>query len=306
LLPTSDGHIALNLPRPEDWELIPALLGKPASDWAELARIAAQRETAALLEQGRLLGLAIAADMAPTATPSPFKIDRLAAPRPPVPVPLVIDLSALWAGPLAASLLGMAGARVIKVESTTRPDGARAGDPTFFNLLNAGKESMKLDFRDPQHVQRLAELIARADIIIESSRPRALAALGISAEREAARGATWISITAHGRTGDAANWIGFGDDAGIAGGLGTVMRRFWGESLFAGDAIADPLTGITAALAGWAAFRAGGGTLISLALADVVAHACALHEAAPEELKSWQALAEADHQNLYPLRQPVI
>ncbi len=306
LLPSSDGHIALNLPRREDWELIPALLGEQAGDWTELARIVAQRESAALLAQGRLLGLALAADAAPTATPPPFKIDRLAPPRIQAPTPLVIDLSALWAGPLAASLLQMAGGRIIKVESATRPDGARNGNPDFFNLLNAGKESITLDFRDPQHLRRLRELIAAADIIIESSRPRALAALGIQAEREAARGATWISITAHGRTGDAANWIGFGDDAAIAGGLGAVMRRGWGESLFAGDAIADPLTGITAALAGWAGFCAGGGVLVSLALTDVVAHASALHEATAEELKSWQALAEADDRKLYPLRQPVI
>ena len=39
--------------------------------------------------------------------------------------PLVVDLAALWAGPLAASLLTMAGARVIKIESRTRPDAAR-------------------------------------------------------------------------------------------------------------------------------------------------------------------------------------
>ena len=41
------------------------------------------------------------------------------------PHPLVVDLSALWAGPLCAHLLGLAGARVVKVESLGRPDGAR-------------------------------------------------------------------------------------------------------------------------------------------------------------------------------------
>jgi hypothetical protein len=47
--------------------------------------------------------------------------------------------SSLWAGPLCTNLLGLGGARVIKVESTTRPDGARSGPPAFFELLHHGE-----------------------------------------------------------------------------------------------------------------------------------------------------------------------
>ncbi len=303
LMRTRNGGIALNLPRCEDWELMPALFGAAAKNWDAVAGLAAAQDRAALLEQGRLLGLSIAPDEGVRPAPPPFTIERLAPPRPNRHPPLVIDLSALWAGPLAGSLLGMAGARVIKVESTGRLDGARAGDAKFFDLLNAGKASVALDFRNPEDLRQLQRLAAGADIIIESSRPRALAALGIHAAQEAARGATWLSINAHGRIGEAASWTGFGDDAAVAGGLSAAMRRAWGQPLFAGDAIADPLTGITAALAGWAAHRNGGGRLISLALADVVAHACGLYEAGPDECNTWQALAEADEQPLYPLRQ---
>jgi hypothetical protein len=42
--------------------------------------------------------------------------------------------------------------------------------------------------------------------------------------------------------------------------------------MFCGDAIADPLTGLHAALAAWSSFERGGGRLLSLALRDVVAH----------------------------------
>ena len=62
--------------------------------------------------------------------------DRVVVPEPPgahrciaahrAPRPLVVDLSALWAGPLCTHLLQLMGAQVIKVESTTRPDGMRA------------------------------------------------------------------------------------------------------------------------------------------------------------------------------------
>ena len=302
LLDSCDGRIVLNLPRVDDWELVPAWLGEPASDWTALARITASQPRAALLEQGRLLGLAIAPDQALDPPAAPFVIEQLAAPRLVARMPLVVDLSALWAGPLAGSLLGAAGARVIKVESTRRPDGARGGGPEIFDLLNAGKASVALDFSDAADVRMLRRLVAAADIVIESSRPRALAGLGIDAEAEARRGATWLSITAHGRTGGAENWIGYGDDAAVAGGLTDAMRSAWGETLFAGDAIADPLTGITAAFAGWASWRGGGGRMISLALSEVVAHARGLYQAGCGEIREWQALAEADDRPLYSLR----
>ena len=305
LLEAADGRIALNLPRPEDWECVPALLGEEAADWAALARIVARRSVAALLEQGRLLGLAIVPD-APVAQPAvPFGLARLAPPRLREGAPLVVDLSALWAGPLAGALLAAAGARVVKVESTRRPDGARFGDAAFYDLLNAGKASVALDFADAEDVRKLRALVRAADIIIESTRPRALAGLGIVAEDEVRRGAVWLSITGHGRQGAAADWVGFGDDAAVAGGLAAAMRAGWGESLFAGDAIADPLTGITAAFAGWAGWRTGGGWMVSLALSGVVAHACGLFQAGPGLVRAWQALAEADEAPLYAPRRPM-
>ena len=42
--------------------------------------------------------------------------------------------------------------------------------------------------------------------------------------------------------------------------------------MFCADAIADPLTGLHAALAAWVSYLQGGGRLLSLALADVVAY----------------------------------
>lgn len=303
LIATRDGGLALNLPRAEDWEAIPALLGEPAAGWAAIEAIAATRTTDHLVTRGRLLGLAIAADRDGDIPSAPFALTRLAPPGEPASrPPLVIDLSALWAGPLAASLLWAAGAHVVKVESRQRPDGARAGNRRFFDLLNAGKASLALDFSDHDDLACLHRLIDRADIVIESTRPRALEQLGIHAEAAARRGATWVSITGHGRDGEAAGFIGFGDDAAVAGGLAAAMRRGWGETLFAGDAIADPLTGITAAFAAWAGWRTGGG-IIALSLSQVVAHARGLGEAG-RDLEEWQMLAERDIAPLYPLRSP--
>lgn len=305
LISCSDRMIALNLPRASDWELLPALFGETSDDWNALEQLACRWDAPALVAQGRQLGLAIA-DSCATAPPlAPFYIEQLGAKaRRTHAAPLVLDLSSLWAGPLAGSLLRMAGARVIKVESRSRPDGARGGNPRFFDLLNAGKESVALDFRDPEELQHLRALASRADMVIESSRPRALRQLGILAEEQAARGAVWVSITGHGRSGLCAEYVGFGDDCAIAGGLGSAMTAAWGEPLFAGDAIADPLTGITAALAAWASWLNGGGQLISLTLADVVAHARSLAVADADEVQTWQSLAENDNAPFYPLREP--
>ncbi|WRZ90036.1 CoA transferase [Streptomyces sp. NBC_01007] len=52
----------------------------------------------------------------------------------------MVDLSALWAGPLCAHLLGLTGARITKVESAARPDGARRGSAEFYRLLHQGHE----------------------------------------------------------------------------------------------------------------------------------------------------------------------
>jgi crotonobetainyl-CoA:carnitine CoA-transferase CaiB-like acyl-CoA transferase len=118
----------------------------------------------------------------------------------------VVDLSTLWAGPLASHLMQLGGARVVKVESTSRPDGARRGPARFFDLLHAGKESVALDFTSPTGRRALVSLVARADIVLESARPRAMHQLGIdpAALVRARPGLTWISITGYGRRGHAA------------------------------------------------------------------------------------------------------
>ena len=177
---------------------------------------------------------------------------------------LVADFSALWAGPLCAHLLGLAGARVVKVETPWRPDGARRGNAGFYDLLHAGHRSVVLDPHTSGGRAAMAGLVAAADIVIESSRPRALARFGLDAGAAVAQGATWVSITAYGRASDRA---GFGDDVAAASGL--VAADTGGSPVFCGDAIADPLTGLTAALR--AACAPAGGALLDIAMADVVA-----------------------------------
>ena len=176
----------------------------------------------------------------------------------------VLNLSALWAGPLAARLLGQAGAQVTDVESTTRPDGMRVGSPAFYRWLHDGHDSAVVDFR----AEVLPALVADADIVIEASRPRALRRLGLHAEQflAARPGRVWLSITGYGRDDDR---IAFGDDGAVAGGL--VGRDRNGAPLFLGDAIADPITGVFAAEAVARSIADGGGELLCVSMAACAA-----------------------------------
>ena len=280
LLRARAGWFALTLTRPADRELLPALFavgGFDGQDDAAIAAAVAQGDCATLLERGRQLGLAVATVDEVLASDAVSVLTRGAS-RGLSHQPLVVDLSAIWAGPLAGHLFWLAGARVVKVESRTRRDAMREGDPTLFALLDQGKDSVAMDFAEPAQKAALLALLARADIVIEASRPRALMQLGIDADAivRASPGLVWLTITGHGATGRAANWIGVGHDCGVAGGLSRALADVTGQTGFVGDAIADPLTGITAALAGWRAYASGGGCRIGVAMSAVAAQA--LHE----------------------------
>jgi hypothetical protein len=276
----ADGWIAVNLPRGEDRRSLPAWLGAgdAADPWSFVAARAARRSAAELVARARLLGLAVAPLGGPREPRRPWLrvarygacVDRRAGAR-----PFVVDLSGLWAGPLCTHLLALAGARVVKVESTRRPDGARFGPGAFFDLLHAGKASVALDFAAESDRVALRRLLERADIVVESARPRALRQLGIEAEAlVAARpGLSWVAITGYGRGAPQQDWVAFGDDAAAAAGL--VLSRQPGPPRFCGDAVADPLAGIHGALAAYRAFRSGGGVLLDLSLRDVAAQAAA-------------------------------
>jgi hypothetical protein len=118
-----------------------------------LAAAALARPAEDLAAAAQLLGVPAAALPAgarpSTAGSTPWRATRVASPSARVRLTgaLVADLSSMWAGPLCARLLGLAGADVIKVESPDRPDGARRGNREFFDWLHAGHRSLAVDFR---------------------------------------------------------------------------------------------------------------------------------------------------------------
>lgn len=276
ILACADGWLALNLARPEDVALLPAWLEAPVEPgvdpWEVVTAHVAEASRDALVRRGRGMGMAVA----PLDVPAPGQAwcrvagegatrDERGGP------PLVVDLSSLWAGPLCGQLLASCGARVVKVESLERPDGARVGSAPFFDLLNAEKESVALSLRDEHDLRRLDALLARADIVIESSRPRALRQLGLRAERYVEEhGVTWLGISGYGRQEPEAGWVAFGDDAAASAGLFASTPD--GRPCFCGDAIADPLTGLHGALAALSTWARGGARLLDVSLHAVARH----------------------------------
>ena len=241
-----DGWVTLNLPRPSDTEALPALVGAavPAGAWSEIESRITGMTVTEVVERGSQLGLAVAGVGATGAPQQPWSV-RSDGPgrRGRGRAPVVVDLTSLWAGPLAGGLLAEAGCRVLKVESSSRPDGARRGPAGFFDLLNGRKEHLSLDLPEPGAVNELRRLIARSDLVLESSRPRVMQQWGICLEDVVAAGTAWVSITGHGRRGPDRNRIAFGDDAAVSGGL--VVSG--DPPMFVGDAIADPIAGLAAA-----------------------------------------------------------
>jgi hypothetical protein len=283
LLRAADGWCAVTLSRADDVDAVPAVLGMLGADvpgvasadgaWAALTEVAAGRAGEALAEAAQLLGVPAAALPAATLPAGdgvwpPWRVSRVAAPaRSWLSGALVVDLSSMWAGPLCARLLGLAGARVVKVESAGRPDGARAGNTAFFDWLHAGHQSVAIDFGARSGRAALGALLAAADVVIEASRPRALAHLGLAPEQLSHReGQVWLSITGYGRAEPAL--VAFGDDAAVAGGL---VGWTEGSPVFCADAIADPLTGVCGALAVTRSVAEGGGQLIDLPMRAVAA-----------------------------------
>ena len=274
LIRAADHWIAVNLPREDDADLVPAWTGCAFGDavWPAIEAAAKAERADAFVARGAELGLAVARlrETPPEGTDGVLVDPVPGGEASPPARKRVLDLSALWAGPLCAGILAAAGHEVIKAESRDRPDPVALSAPAHDARLNARKRRLSIAFtRDA-----LLPLMTQADVIVTSARPRAFAALDLMPERLIALNPRliWIAVTGHGWSGPGASRTGFGDDAAVAGGLVE-----WREDtpVFAGDALADPQTGLAAAAAALTAMERGTGAFIDAALSRVASCAAA-------------------------------
>jgi hypothetical protein len=275
LLPAADGRwVALNLARRDDVDLLAAWMGHiwDGPVWDAVAAALAGADAAGAVDRAQLLGIPAALAIGPDeyAGRDGVVTALAAAAPPPDGRRAIVDLSSLWAGPLCARLLGDAlDVPVKKVESVHRPDGARRGLPEFWARLNSGKEEVTVDFRTAAGRHRLGELLDGAAVVVSASRSRAFEQLGVDPARLVAAGVVWVSITGYGYAGPDRDRVAFGDDAAVAGGL-AVAAGGPAHPVFVGDAVADPLSGLTAARAAAELVRGGRAGFVDVAMAGVV------------------------------------
>jgi crotonobetainyl-CoA:carnitine CoA-transferase CaiB-like acyl-CoA transferase len=196
----------------------------------------------------------------------------------------VLDLTRVLSGPYCTMLLADLGARVVKVEQPGKGDDTRAWGPPFlenesayFLSVNRNKESLTLDFKQPEGRSLLDRLIARADVLVENFRPGTLAKVGLDAGTLAEKHPrlVYCSISGFGQTGPRTREPGYDAVMQGEGGLMSITGASEGPSVRLGVAIADIVTGMFAAQGVTAALlareRTGRGQRVDIGMLDSVA-----------------------------------
>lgn len=128
----------------------------------------------------------------------------------------VVDFSTLLPGPYASHLLAEMGARVIRIESPTRPDMLQFLPPIIDGLsaahrtIHRDKESLAVDLKTDHGIAIAKQWIARSDVVIEGFRPGVMARLGLGYDdvKELNAGLIYCSITGYGQQGELAGRAG--------------------------------------------------------------------------------------------------
>ena len=170
---------------------------------------------------------------------------------------VVLDLTRVLAGPLAAMLLGDMGAEVIKVERPGSGDDTRAWGPPFVGTesayylgVNRNKRSVTLDVSGPAGRDILGRMMGRADIILENFKIGTLERWGFDEDwfRDHAPRAVRCTISGYGSTGPKAGMPGYDFILQAETGLMSITGEPDGASMKLGVAIVDICTGMLAAM----------------------------------------------------------
>lgn len=192
----------------------------------------------------------------------------------------VLDLSRYIAGPMCGQLLGDLGADIVKIERIDGGEEGRrvgetvAGDSLFFLSANRNKRGVAVDFRDPAGQRLIADLAARADVLIENFRPGTLENMGLGWDTLSARNPrlVLVRITGFGQDGPLAQHPCFDGAAQAVSGIMSMTGQHDGPPTMAGVFVCDYTTALYATIATLAALRAretsGRGQVVEATLMD--------------------------------------
>lgn len=193
----------------------------------------------------------------------------------------VIDVSTLFAGPLAAMLLGDFGCDVLKIEhpqgDPARTHGpSKDGVPLWWKMIGRNKRAITLYLGSPEGQDIFRRLVRTADIVIENFRPGTLERWGLGYERLAAEnpGLVLVRVTAFGQFGPYSKRPGFGTIAEAMSGFAAITGPPEGPPTLPPFGLADGIAGISAAFAAMTAIHArqstGRGQIVDLALIEPI------------------------------------
>lgn len=201
--------------------------------------------------------------LGPATTEGAYHGTATAATRPLAGV-RVLDLSSVWAGPMAARLLADLGADVIKVERPKRQVGrystGTAWDRDFYAILNdRNKQVYRGDLQSDSDRAALEGLIRDADILIENFLPGSLDRLGFghAAMHRINPRLIVVSMPAMGLDGPDAQATGYGSTIEQAAGLGRLYTDAVGLPHRSGINFSDPIAGLYGAIGATLALSTG-------------------------------------------------
>lgn len=205
----------------------------------------------------------------------------------------VLDLTRVWAGPLATRILTDLGADVVWVEApwsrgpreipesmvrATRyfpnddPGDCQWNRNTHLVKYALGKRSLVLDLDTDDGRDAIDKLIPEFDIVIENYSTRVMPQLGLSEDRlhELNPDLLYVTMPGFGRSGPAEHWVAYGSSVDSHAGLSSLMGYPERTPWKGGVAWPDPIAGLHSASAMliqlWdVQHNGGGGATIELA-----------------------------------------
>ena len=193
----------------------------------------------------------------------------------------VIDAATLFAGPLAATILGDFGAAVLKVEhpkgDPSRSHGyAKDGIGLWWKMLGRNKRAVTLSMSTTEGAEIFKKLARDADVVIESFRPGTLERWGLSYEELSREnpGLVLARVTGFGQFGPYSNRPGFGTIAESMSGFAHVTGQPGGPPTLPPFGLADGIAALATACAVLMALRArdatGKGQVVDLAIIEPI------------------------------------
>jgi formyl-CoA transferase len=202
---------------------------------------------------------------------------------PPLTGVRVLDVATLFAGPMAATLLGDFGADVVKVEHPTAGDPLRThghvkdGHGLWWKMLARNKWTVTIDLSTADGQELLRGLARDADVLVENFRPGVMERWGLGYDRLSADnpGLVMLRTTGFGQFGPYAQRRGYGTLAESMSGFAALTGEPDGPPTLPPAPLADGIAGITGAYAAMLALyqrdaRAGRGQVIDLAIIEPI------------------------------------